>query len=1032
MASRAHSKWWQVLCGFCWGLRIGFLLICLGVAAAALYFNKVGFPDFLKRPLTEQLRDRGVDLQFSRLRWHSFTGFEIEDVRFGSAKPEPDVPQFFIKRVELKLNHHALLHLKLQVDRLILHDGQLDWPLLETNGPAALSVSNIQTQLEFKTNDQWDLNHFSAHFAGADFHLSGDLTNASAFRKLKIFQRHGPARPDFLHERLLEVAKAINRIQFSKPPELNVVLYADARRPENLNGLITLTAPGARTPWGTLDNGVLAVRLIGPGKTNGVSLAEFRLSADEARTPWGNTKQFQLDIHASGDNQWTNLIQARMELSTESIATEWAKANSARFSAHWTHSITNPIPIAGAGRLEVIGAETKWGGADRIQLDANLSGATNGTSLADPSWGWWARLQPYFLDWNCKVAELRSGDFESPEVVCGGSWRAPELTITNLHTEIYQGEFNANASLNVTNRNARFGCASDFDVQKASPFLTTGGREWFQRQQITWEKPPLAHAVGSVILPEWTNRHPDWRGEVLPTLWLQGDFKVGPASYRQVAVTSAQSYFAFSNVTWTLSDLVAKRPEGTIKLGMISNDRTKEFYFHVISDVDVNCVRPSLSANVQKVMDKIEFTRPPVLDAEIWGHGWHDAARLGFRARVAATNFSFRGESAAAFHGLLSYTNEYLVLTEGRIDRTNNEYMTASGLGVDVVARKGFLTNGFSNAEPYPMLRAIGKKVFAAVEPYQFAKPPTVSAYGVIPLSDDISVADLHFQVDGGPFKWLKFHLPHVAGNVDWMGQRLTLSQVQATFYNGKLTATAAFDFHHKMGTDFHFDTIITGSSLQALMADVSTGSNHLEGTLAGHLSITQANSSDPKSWFGKGNVTLADGLIWDMPIFGMFSPILDAISPGLGKSRVSEGSADFIITNSVIRAENLEVSSPTVRLFYRGTVGFDLAVDAVVEAQLGRNTPLLGPLVSTVLTPFEKLFEYKVTGTLTHPKDEPVILPVMLVTKLLNPFMHPFHTVKDFFVPPPPDTNGEPVVWPSNSLTNGPTTTIPPATPAK
>ena len=64
-------------------------------------------------------------------------------------------------------------------------------------------------------------------------------------------------------------------------------------------------------------------------------------------------------------------------------------------------------------------------------------------------------------------------------------------------------------------------------------------------------------------------------------------------------------------------------------------------------------------------------------------------------------------------------------------------------------------------------------------------------------------------------------------------------------------------------------------------------------------------------------------------------------------------------------------------------------------EAELLRDMWLVGPVVSTVLWPVTKLFEYKVTGSLGDPKAEPVspISKVMLLPFQLT--FHPLRTLK-------------------------------------
>ncbi len=1053
MPTKPSSRGWRICCRCLRGMRTCVLLLTFVVLAATVYLNEVGVPAMLKGPLIKQLHERGVDLQFSRLRLRWYRGLVAEDVHFGTAHRDVSAPEISIQTVEVKLNHAALAKFHLQVDSLVLNNGRLNWLVSEPDQPQQqLTAENIQTQLRLLPNDQWELDHFSAEFAGTQLRFSGSLTNASSLRDWKIFHTtHGP-QPEATRQRLRELVTIIERIKFAAPPELAVNFHGDARDARSFNGFLTLNAPGATTPWGTLTNGVLTTRLTAATATNREPQTEFKLRADEAVTRWGSTSNFQMHLFAITDESLTNRVRARLELLADRFATEWIEATNAQFSAEWTHAFTNPIPLGAKIGLSLADAHARWGNAAKLQFDAQLSAPatnvfpqidssgdwwtnpipligtaklhainasirqgnaaeidvdarinapeTNWTSHANRQWAWWAYLEPYLLDWNCRVKELRAQEFELKEMVWGGLWRAPMLTITNLGAEMYGGRLDVQAALDVATRVMSFHAISDFDVQKSTPFLTAGGRRWFAEQQFSWKLPPLAHAAGGLTLPAWTNAHPDWRHEVLPAFWLQGDFKVGTASFRQVAVTSAQSHVSYTNMTWRLPDLSAIRPEGKIDLALESDDQTKDYYVRVHSLIDVDALRPVLDPKSQRGLDAFTFTQPPRIDGELWGR-WHDTSRLLATAKVALTNFTFRGQSATHFHAALQYTNGFLQLTDGRIER-GHEYGTASWMGVNFAAHEIYLTNGFSTLEPTAVVNAIGPKVAKTIEPYHFVQPPTVHVNGVIPLQGDVP-ADLHFKVDGGPFQWMKFNIQHISGGVDWVDQHLNLTQMQAAFYNGSLTGSAMFDFDPDDGASFSFDTIVTDADLRMLMADLVAPTNRLEGRLSGHLNITHADTQDWESWFGRGQVDLRDGLIWEIPVFGIFSQVLNGIYPGLGESRANRGSAAFIITNSVIRTDSLEIRSPALRMQYRGTVGFDGRVDAIVEARVLRDFWLVGPLLSTVLSPLTKLFEYKVTGTLAHPKSEPRIINFLFRSPKPAPPINP-----------PPSTGPPPVLPPA------------------
>lgn len=266
----------------------------------------------------------------------------------------------------------------------------------------------------------------------------------------------------------------------------------------------------------------------------------------------------------------------------------------------------------------------------------------------------------------------------------------------------------------------------------------------------------------------------------------------------------------------------------------------------------------------------------------------------------------------------------------------------------------------------------------------------------------------MHFEIITERFNWSKFNVARSTSSVHWVTNTLLITNINAEFYRGSLVGNAFFDFEARPGTPFHFTLFGTNFDLHLLMADLTHPTNQFEGSTTVNLHITSANTDDWKSWNGFGHAYLRDGLIWQAPIFGIFSPVLNSISPGLGTSRAREAAGNFTITNSVIHTKDLEIRSPPVRLHYDGTVDFDMRIAARVEAEMFRDMPLVGRLVSLALMPFTKVFEYKVTGTLADPKSEPMFLAKLILFPL-----RPFKTIKELFQrndpPAPPNTVPKP-----------------------
>ncbi len=1007
MPPRHKSRFWRICRIYFRRFRIAVWLLILLLLGACLYVNQVGLPGFVKNPLLEKLRARGLDLQFTRLRLRWYQGIVAENVRFGQPD-QPLSPSLTLAELQVRLNYHALTRLQIQIDSVMLRQGRLLLPLGQTNLPAKeLALENIQSELRFLPNDQWMLDNFKAGFAGATIGVRGVVTNASLVREWKLFGEGQPTSVPVAvwQNRLRRLADTFEQVHFSAPPELRLDIRGDARDLQSFSVVMVVAAPGADTPWGAVSQGRFTGRLF-PTDSNGLYRAELKLQAADAQTRWANITNFQLGIRLSALAGLTNPVNGDLTLSAAQAQTPWVSGSNALVTAQWVHSMTNPVPLSGHSRLRCDFARTEWANGDGIQLAVDFERpAPADLPPADASWAWWTNLHPYALAWECRFKELRTSKLQAAALACGGSWRAPRLAVTNLQARLFDGQFALQGDLDVATRATSASLVSDFEPRRLAALLPESGVRWLD--EITWEKPPRLNAEASFVLPAWTNREPNWRAELQSNLALAGEinFERGGA-YRQLLVTSARSHFIYSNLCLRLPDLTVTRPEGGIAAVHQADGRTGDFYWRITSTVDPFCVRPLLDKTQQEAFELVSLTQPPVLEAEVWGRG-QDSSRLGIKGRVALTNFTFRGDTFSGLQTAFQFTNELLQIFEPRV-QTGSREANASGVAADFKAQFVYLTNAFSTVEPMVIARAIGPHIVRAIEPYRFDQPPTAHVYGTIPMHGNDG-ADLHFDLEGGPFHWWKFNLPQIRGHVHWAGERLTLSGVETDFYQGKAVGTARFDFLPKPGTDFQFAFATTNTLLQALMSDLFTSTNHLEGRLSGNLVVSSANTESWQTVSGYGEMNLRDGLIWDIPVFGIFSPVLNGISPGLGNSRASAAVCSFVITNGVIFSDDLDIRSTGMRMQYRGTVDLEGRLRARVEANLLRDMWLVGPLVSTVLWPVTKLFEYKVTGTLETPQSEPVFIVPKIV---LLPF-HPLRSLKGLF----PDSSG-------SSSTNAPPAT--------
>ncbi len=642
--------------------------------------------------------------------------------------------------------------------------------------------------------------------------------------------------------------------------------------------------------------------------------------------------------------------------------------------------------------LNAPSAQTPWGGARAIQLTANLTAPGDLTAPADPSLAGWTNALPYRLTWTVRLRELQSEALNADWVACSGVWQAPELIVTQLAAGLGGGQLEAAARLNVATRELTFTNASDFDVHVVAALLTekTRGR----LTEFAWTRPPAIRATGALVLPPWTHHAPDWRADVQPTIRLNGEVTFENATVLGAPLDWVHTHFSYSNLLWQLPDLAVVRARTRLALSGGEDDGTRVYRWHIRGMFEPEAVRPFLTAsNAVRGLSHFTFTEPLVLELDVVGR-LYDYDSIGVNGRVALTNFTIRGQSVDSVAGELRYTNRVLEFLNPRLWH-GTQTMTADTVTLDFNDRMVRFTNGFSTADPRLVTHAIGPKTGRALDPYQFLQPPTARVNGCLPLRDmngprDTEGADLRFDVvEGGPFQWLKLKTPNITGTIHWLGGALVLTNIQAAFYGGAGTGQAYFDFRvpHE-GADYDFSMTVTNVDLHQLALELLSPTNRLEGTLAGQLVVTHGDSRNWRTWDGFGQASLQNGLLWDIPLFGILSPVLNSFSSGLGNSRATDAAGRFSMTNGVIYSDSLKVRSTMMQLDYAGTADLNQNVNTRVTAQLLRNTWMIGPVVSTVLWPVSKLFEYRITGTLKTPKSEPVyVIPKILLL--------PFHPIR-------------------------------------
>ena len=978
--------------------RVAVLFMVLLAVAAVTYLQLVGLPGYLKNPLLNALRQRGFDAQFASARLAWGPSIIIENAAFSPTNQSAG-PRLSAGWTQLNLNASALVRGRLHVNSFEVSKAGLRLPLSATNQPP-LSLTDVILHVALLSNSVAELTDSSAWCRGIRVQMNGEIRNFLSVRDWKIPQFSvpppsgaGQAKPGSRPA----AWEILQKIHFNGTPILKIHFYADGRDRNTLRAELEFTAAGTQSPWGQCGPLFLraaCARLLNSGHS---PFLQARFLVHDVNTPWAATRDLSASVDFSREAE-TN-FSAFLHLSGH----EAASAGNSLSGSNWVRlanfqwdgtTLLSPTlkPETADGTLQVSEITSGWGSVEAASavLQARRMEAASPT---DPAWGRWNEIKPFALDWKANGTNIVTPKLKLDRVAFEGGWHAPQLTVNKLEAAMYRGHLDASGTLDVSSREVQARTAVDFDPRSIAPLLTAPAQHWISL--YNWEAPPKLSAGFRFVLPSWTNRIDVWPEDSRDSIQLAGDLAIGPGAFRGIPVTSAQARFSYTNRVWNVSGLHVEAAGGSLDLDYTWSDWKHAYHFEFDSKLDPAIALPLLTEAQKRVFRDVSFPDRPEIQGDVWGD-WRDAGATGVAVTLAAGHVLIRGETVNQLKAQLDYTNRFLSVSQLSLVHDTG-HAEASLVGVKFASNFIVisLTNALSTLDPDPVRRALGKNAPPFMREVHFDSPPLVKASGTFIPGDDLGT-DMRFFIQGNRFHWENLTADSIQGSVDYHVRTVIISNVLARIYKtGKIQGWLDIEWGRR-GTRFDSDFKINDINIGTLAQELTSKSNKLEGVLDGRLALAAPFNASETNLFGEGWLNLHNGLLWDIKLFGVFSPVLNAIAPGAGDSRARQASATFVITNGVLSTDDLDIRSSGFRLLYRGTIDTKRRLNARVEANLLRDTPVFGHLLSWMLTPVDKIFEYRVTGTLNKPVVKPIYIP-----KVFLAMLRPFHSLRELLPPP-------------------------------
>ena len=1063
---RSHRRRLYRLCLRCLriGVRTGYAVLAL-IGYLLLHLAYVGAPEFLKEPVLNQVRAQGLELESGRIRFLPLRGIVAEQVNVhwtGEADRRP----LLVREVSLRFDWRPLL--SLSPPRLIgvsFTGGSAAQAVEGAEGmpTALLRMEDLAGELDFSAGDLWRLRWITAQVNGLRLEAMGSVSDAQLLRP----RQRPETRPTGLRSPFLARALGhLERMSFEEPPRMEMQFFVHGRDLRQSVLQIRIGAGGGRGPAGEFDD--LRLRLdVQPSR----SLADrshgvVHLDSAAVRSRWGALDALQ--FRAEAEFVPTNALpdRVRWSLNADSLSQEFGRLKRLRVEADTDLAAQDVPPVLPEGldparkpgrrepppdarivtQLECSAFEfrNRWVTVSNLTLSLQARSTPGEWIPRSADWclraeeavsdearltlldlcgsalpvaferqpavtGFWARIAPWRVHARLAATQVQTRAMASAERLhLLADWNEGRLRLGEFEATIPAGSIVGSGSIQASNGEAGLELRGSLAPRLLEPLLPPGAGPLMSRVELHESSSVGFDLSVRARIPATAEFSPELVRNLLPTLHARGVLQSTNLALGDLAVQELRVPFEWTPQEVRVEDMRLFRPPDEVRITADAGWRSGTWHARVEGQANPLDLVPWVrTPGLDRQRTLIQLDGPARVSGELWGD-WNDPQRTGVTLQVALTNASYRREPITELRTALSYTNQQMVFTGTELLQGTNR-ARAQVLRYDIPAGLLHVTNGFSTLDVASLARAIGPMTARTLAPYQFTEPPSVRIQGSIPVIENVQ-GDVFFEASVPRLQWWYFEFERLLATVRWAGDQIVITNVAGAFCGGVVSAAVTVDVSDRQATSFAFNASFADVDLHRLVSDLSTQTNRLEGQLSGEVTVVEGHAQESRPWEGFGNAQLRNGYLWDLPLFGMFSPAFESISPGLGSARFREGNALFALTNRSVDLRRVELVSSAMRLQLEGLVGFDGSLRLVLEAEPLRDLPLVGPLVNLVLSPFTKLMEYDVTGTLERPEAE-----LRHVPSFLRAPLQPFRTLKSVFQGSPgPGTRKPPAEAPS------------------
>jgi hypothetical protein len=395
----------------------------------------------------------------------------------------------------------------------------------------------------------------------------------------------------------------------------------------------------------------------------------------------------------------------------------------------------------------------------------------------------------------------------------------------------------------------------------------------------------------------------------------------------------------------------------------------------------VPLARAAGATNLCALVDRFRFGRtPPEVNLEFEGWG-PQAPAFRLSGRFHGNNFGYLGAPVTFANLQFAVSNTaagatavlrpvVLVLGNG----------TATGFAELDFVRNTVRFEAASTADPALLARVVELAPSEWFDWTRWGGSTRLYAKGVVGLASP-SGTEVHGRVEGTDLGLGRVRAEVASFSFDVLGPTNVIRDVQGRLYGGTFTGSGLWVQPADAAEEGPFELkgeVIHADFAQVMRATAGAVEAEYEGRLYGRVELV-GRLGRPDTLAGQGYLSMRDGRVFRIPLFGGLTEPLAAAVPGVDFAlRQTDVRIPFEVREGAVVCREAAIEGDVLSLTGAGRVALaDGALDFRVQARPLKGKTVAGQTARVLAAPVSKLLEFELRGTAARPEWKAVNLPI-------------------------------------------------------